>query len=145
MSQLRITNVSTEDLWLRDLYMTLRSGRPISVSRSPVEMGNMVGIQQMLAAGKLTVEIVPEAGELPNELIPAWPTGREACYVGGKVDAMVNKEGLREELPFNRYLVAPYGPRPFVGTAIVVAHDDEGETVGLSDVQVAHSLKAATL
>ena len=45
----------------------------------------------------------------------------------------------------NRPLMTPYGPRPFVGTAIVVAHDDEGETIGLSDVQVALTLKAATL
>jgi len=69
----------------------------------------------------------------------------ECLGIGGKVDAMVNEEGLLKNLPFNRYLMTPYGPRPFVGTAIVVAHDDEGETVGLSDAQIALTLKAASL
>jgi len=96
MSQLLITNISTEDLWLRDLYATVRPGRQISVSRSPVEMGNMVGVQQMLAAGKLTVEIVPKAGELLNELIPAWPMGqnwRPTVYQSTDLPALGNQLG----------------------------------------------------
>jgi hypothetical protein len=95
MSQLRITNISTEDLWLRDLYVTLRSGRPISVSRSPVEMGNMMGLQQMLAAGKLTVEIIPSPGDL-NELVPAWPLGqnwRPTVYQASDLPSVDNQLG----------------------------------------------------
>jgi hypothetical protein len=96
MSQLRITNISTEDLWLRDLYVTLRSGRPISVSRSPVEMGNMMGLQQMLAAGKLTVEIIPAPSELLNELVPAWPMGqnwRPTVYQASDLPTVGNQLG----------------------------------------------------
>lgn len=76
MSQLIITNVSSEGLWLRDLYANIKPGGQISVARSPVEMGNMVGLQQMLAAGKVTVEIIYKPGELRNELIPAFPLGQ---------------------------------------------------------------------
>lgn len=62
----------------------------------------------------------------------------EALGLGNRIDAMVNEEGLIKNLPFNRHFLTPYGPRPVVGTAIIVSSDAEGNTVGLSDAQVQH-------
>lgn len=96
MSQLIITNISTESLWLRDLYATVLAGRQIFVTRSPVEMGNMAGLQQMLAQGKVTIEVVPQPGELLNELIPAWPLGqnwRPTVYSAGDLPLTGNYVG----------------------------------------------------
>lgn len=96
MSQLIITNISTESLWLRDLYATVLAGRQIFVTRSPVEMGSMTGLQQMLAQGKVTVEVVPNPGELLNELIPAWPLGqnwRPTVYSAGDLPLVGNYVG----------------------------------------------------
>jgi hypothetical protein len=90
----------------------------------------------------------PEVVEIENSLtamqteVGGWI---EALGLGEGVDAMCNEEGLLKDLPFNRQFMTPYGPRPVVGNVIVVAHDDEGETVGLSDAQVARTLKAAGL
>lgn len=52
------------------------------------------------------------------------------------IDCFVDEEGLLKHLPLNRRLTAfcsdSYGG-PLVGDAIFVAHDDEGETVGLTE------------
>jgi len=101
-----------------------------------------------IRAVRIAPNATPIVVEIENtlEAMQAEVGGYIECLgLGGKVDAMVNEEGLIKNLPFNRHMMTPYGPRPFVGTAIVVAHDDEGETIGLSDVQVALTLKAATL
>lgn len=90
----------------------------------------------------------PEVVEIENSLaamqteVGGWI---EALGLGDRVNAMINEDGLRLNLPFNRYLITPYGPRVVVGTAIVVAHDSEGEAVGLSDDQVERTLMAAAL
>jgi hypothetical protein len=65
----------------------------------------------------------------------------EALGLGGGIDAMVNEEGLLKNLPFNRYFATPYGPRPVVGTAILVSSDSEGNTIGLDDKQVDRIMK----
>jgi hypothetical protein len=58
-----------------------------------------------------------------------------------RVDAYVNDEGLLDGLPFNRVLPTPYGKVPVVGNIIVVSHDNEGETTGLTDAQVSDWLQ----
>ena len=57
-----------------------------------------------------------------------------------QTDAYVNDEGLLTGLPFNRVLPTPYGKVPVVGNIIVVSHDNEGETTGLTDAQVSNWL-----
>lgn len=77
MSILRITNVTSELLWLRDLYAELEPGEVNVISRTPAEMADMTGIQQYLAEGKITVDIDLEPFELSaeNELTPVYPLG----------------------------------------------------------------------
>lgn len=66
----------------------------------------------------------------------------ELVSLDAKVDAYVNSEGLLEGLPFNCVLPTTYAPQgvPVVGNVIVVSHDSEGDTVGLSDAQIAQWL-----
>lgn len=77
MSILRITNVTSERLWLRDLYAELEPGEVNVISRTPAEMADMTGVQQYLSEGKITVDIDLEQYELStdNELTPIYPLG----------------------------------------------------------------------
>lgn len=62
----------------------------------------------------------------------------EAVSLDPKTDAYVNEEGLLHGLPFNRHLPTTYGGGrmvPVVGNVIIVSHDEEGETVGLTEQQ----------
>lgn len=62
--------------------------------------------------------------------IPIIPT--KEPYV---IDCFVDDEGLLQHLPFNERLMAfarPVYNLPLVGDAVFVAHDAEGETVGLT-------------
>lgn len=55
-----------------------------------------------------------------------------------KTDAYVDDEGLLKGSPFNCVLPSQYGGGvPVVGNVIVVSHDNEGDTTGLSDAQIA--------
>jgi hypothetical protein len=90
--------------------------------------------------------IVCEPGEQPVlKLIPSGLEGMQAVVGGmielvrlGQFDLYCNEEGLMMELPFNRYV----GRTPIVGTFFVCKADDEGNTLGLSDADVALVLKA---
>lgn len=100
-----------------------------------------------IRAVRITPGAEPEVVEIEDtlEAMQAEVGGFIECLgLGDRVDAMVNEEGPLHELPFNRLMMTPYGPRPVVGNIIVVAHDREGETVGLSDAQLARALVAAT-
>lgn len=56
------------------------------------------------------------------------------------VDAFVNDEGLLDGLPFNCQLPTTRGLVPVVGDVVFAGHDGEGETISLTDAQVAHWL-----
>jgi len=96
MSVLRITNVSPNTLWLRDLYRELAPGETSVITRTPAEMGDMVGLQEFLAEGKLTVDIDLEAYEPPGELIAIWPLGlnwRPTVLATGDLPLLKNRLG----------------------------------------------------
>ena len=76
MSNLRITNVSGETLWFRDLYTEIRPGESVAITRTPAEIADMIGLQEQLALGTVTVEIVFAPFELPNDLVSIWPLGK---------------------------------------------------------------------
>jgi len=75
VSILRITNVSSGNLWMRDLYTELSPGETATIKRTPAEMGDMVGLQEYLAQGKVSVDIDLESYESSGELVPVWPLG----------------------------------------------------------------------
>lgn len=52
------------------------------------------------------------------------------------LDVWVNKEGLLLQLPYNRTLATPFGEIPLFGTILVTSHDEQGETIGLTEGQV---------
>ncbi len=56
------------------------------------------------------------------------------------VDAFVNDEGILDGLPFNRVLPTSRGGVPVVGDVVLAGHDGEGETISLTDAQIAHWL-----
>ncbi len=60
-------------------------------------------------------------------------------------DLWVNENGIAERLPLNLIATALYSDtfgatNPILGDTIITASDDEGETIGLTDEQVAHYL-----
>ena len=69
-------------------------------------------------------------GCIEAAVIPEIPT--KEPYT---IDCFVDEEGLLKLLPLNERLttfVMPFYPNPLVGDAVFVAHDADGETVGLS-------------
>jgi hypothetical protein len=75
MSQLAIKNISTERLWLRDLYAYLDPGETKFVERTPTEMGDMRGLQDYIDRNLVEVTIVLPPGEIKSELVAVWPLG----------------------------------------------------------------------
>lgn len=93
-----------------------------------------------LRAIRVSVGKKPEVVEISGDLksLQSEVGGLIALVsLDAEVDAFVNDEGLLERLPFNRVLPTEYGKVPVVGNVIVVSHDDEGETAGLTEAQVA--------
>lgn len=76
MSNLRITNVSNQTMWFRDLYTEIRPGQAVDIKRTPAEIADMQGVQQQLQLGTITVDIVFLPFELPNDLVSIWPLGK---------------------------------------------------------------------
>lgn len=92
-----------------------------------------------MRAIRVTVGQKPEVVEIAGDLksLQSEVGGLIALVsLDAEVDAFVNDEGLLERLPFNRVLPTEYGKVPVVGNVIVVSHDDEGDTAGLTDAQV---------
>lgn len=75
MSTLRITNVSPSTLWLRDLYTELSPGETATITRTPAEMGDMIGLQGFITEGLVSVDIDLDPHEAPSELVAVWPLG----------------------------------------------------------------------
>lgn len=75
MSTLRITNVSGTPLWLRDLYTELSPGETATITRTPAEMGDMIGLQGFITEGLVSVDIDLDPHEAPSELVAVWPLG----------------------------------------------------------------------
>ena len=96
MAILRITNVSPTKLWLRDLYRELAPSETSIINRTSAEMGDMVGLQEYLAEGKVVVDIDLEAYEPPGELIAVWPLGlnwRPTVLATGDLPLLKNRLG----------------------------------------------------
>ena len=75
MSTLTVTNISPTSLWLRDLYVELSPGEEATITRTPAEMGSMIGLQEFISEGKIEVNITLDAHEAPSELVAVWPLG----------------------------------------------------------------------
>ena len=56
----------------------------------------------------------------------------ELVRLDAKTDAVVNDEGLLTGLPSHRKV----GPHDLVGPIVVLSHDDEGDSAGLTDAQI---------
>lgn len=89
------------------------------------------------------VKILP--GEEPEAVEITGTLESMQAVVGGFVehvsltqtlDIWVNEEGLLLQLPYNRTLATPFGEIPLFGTILVTSHDEQGETIGLTDGQV---------
>lgn len=63
MATVTITNISSEKLVLRDLYVEIEPGQTKSTIRSQGELSAMYGLQQLLADGKISVVVTPSADE----------------------------------------------------------------------------------
>lgn len=68
----------------------------------------------------------------------------ERVVFGRGIDAYVNEEGMILGMDYNRTVITPYGPIPVVGPMIVVSHDEEGATIGLTEEQIQRTLRILT-
>lgn len=68
MASLTITNVSSSDFWLNDIYATVPAGEAVVVTRSPAEISSMAGLQAAVADGVLTSAVEFSADELAADL-----------------------------------------------------------------------------
>lgn len=90
-----------------------------SIEVIPFDEGNSYGQIKDAVGGY--IELAP---------IPAIPTKEPYG-----IDCFVDEEGLLKYLPFNERLMTfarPVYDLPLVGDAVFVAHDADGETVGLT-------------
>lgn len=90
-----------------------------SIEVIPFDEGNSYGQIKDAVGGY--IELAP---------IPTIPTKEPYG-----IDCFVDEEGLLKHLPFNERLMTfaiPVYNLPLVGDAVFVAHDAEGETVGLT-------------
>lgn len=78
-------------------------------------------------------------GYIEAAVIPAIPTKENYT-----IDCFVDEEGLLKHLPINKRVSVfafPVYDLPIVGDAVFVAHDADGETVGLSKADAATILQ----
>jgi hypothetical protein len=68
MAQLTISNVSSSDFYLNDIYATIPAGESFVVARSVSEIASMAGMQEAVADGVLTASVVYAADELASGL-----------------------------------------------------------------------------
>ena len=80
----------------------------------------------------------PVVTEIENTLtaMQAVVGGYIDCLRAGDLDLWVNDEGLLMGLPFNVMV----NGTPLVGPILVAASNREGDTIGLTDAQVARAL-----
>lgn len=68
MATLRITNLTTSDYWLNDIYTAVPASTAavpyVDVVRSPAEISSMDGLQDAVAAGTLSAAVTYSADEL---------------------------------------------------------------------------------
>ena len=68
MATLRITNLTTSDYWLNDIYTSIPASTAaipyVDVSRTPAEISSMDGLQAAVAAGTLSAAVTYSAAEL---------------------------------------------------------------------------------
>lgn len=89
MATIRITNLTTSDYWLRDIYANVPASTAaipyVDVTRSLAELASMTALNAAVAAGTLSVDITPSAGELASDLTYSQKLGSE--LVPGSVSA----------------------------------------------------------
>lgn len=75
MASLTISNVSSADFWLNDIYAAIPAGDSVVVFRSPAEISSMAGLQAAVADGILTSSVVfsadEQAADLSSVIAPA--------------------------------------------------------------------------
>jgi hypothetical protein len=81
MATIRITNLTTSEYWLNDIYVAVPASSAaipyVDVVRSLAELASMKGLASAVAAGSLSVSITPSAGELATDLTYVQPLGSE--------------------------------------------------------------------
>jgi len=92
MATLNITNVSTEDVYLRDLYTSIAVGESKEIERAASELSAMRSLQAAMAAGKVTLSVAYDADEVGSGL-QAPPASVEAGDLA-PVDPAVPVAGL---------------------------------------------------
>lgn len=96
MSTIRITNISSERIWIRDLYTGLAPGEVKEIERTPAECGSMSGLQAAISDGSVSVTVTPDSFEVESKLVPIWPLGmnwRPAVALVGDLPATDNTVG----------------------------------------------------
>jgi len=92
MAQLQIANISTEEVYLRDIYTSIPVGQTKTVERSATDLPKMHALQEALADGKVTLSVQYSADEVASGL-HAPPSTIEAVDIA-PVQASAPAAGL---------------------------------------------------
>jgi hypothetical protein len=71
MATIVVTNISSSDVHIRDLYKTLAPGEAVSTERSAADLNGMGGLMAAMAAGTVTLGVTYSADELASGLAQA--------------------------------------------------------------------------
>lgn len=66
MASLVITNVSSDTIYLRDLYKELEAGDSVTVDRTSAQLQSMTGLHEMIADGVVTLAYTRSADEIAS-------------------------------------------------------------------------------
>jgi hypothetical protein len=64
--QLVVTNISSDPVYIRDLYIEIPAGESVTTDRAASDMSGMSGLIEALDAGTVSVSLTPSAAEIAS-------------------------------------------------------------------------------
>ena len=74
MATLTVTNPGSTDIYVADLYCTVKAGASVSTTRYNADLTKMAGLHGLVQAGSLTVTVAYSAAEIASGLVDVGPT-----------------------------------------------------------------------
>ncbi len=86
MATITLTNISTESVYVRDLYTTFEPGETIGLVRSLSVLEDMFGIYEHVLQGRMRIDsIVPGPADRDIELLLSQATGDPLANSSGSL------------------------------------------------------------
>lgn len=92
MATITVTNLTTSDVYVADLYCTVPASKAISTSRAMTDMSRMAGLMSLIAAGTVSISLAMTADEKASGLVDAEIAS--VSNTGGVADQIVVRTAL---------------------------------------------------